>query len=242
VATRLTFGTENARPAWAPDGRRFVWSSSREGPFNLYVGSVDDPGEGERLAPAPQAQVAGGWSPDGGQIVYTQEDPETGSDIWVVPTSGERRPRALVKTRFEEGPASLSPDGGWLAYASNESGRSEVYVQAFPGPHPKRQVSAGFATEPGVRGGWRVAPLLRWSRDGRELFYWDGDRLISVSVRPGAVLETEPPRVVLELTGVRTYDVAPDGRFLLVRETDSSPLTRMVVALGGATAIGGTAQ
>jgi Tol biopolymer transport system component len=248
VATRLTFGNENTHPAWAPDGERFIWSSDREGPFNLYLGSADQPARAERLAPSKQRQVWASWAPDGRRIVYEQDDPATQGDIWMLPMEGDRRPRALVKTPFDETAPSLSPDGRWFAYASAESGRTEIYVQAFPGPLPRRQVSGGRGADTnGERPAAGAAlPNSRWSRDGRELFYWDGGRLMSVAIKPGAALDLGPPRVVLETrTGpasspsfIDHFDVAPDGRFLLARDVAPAPLTRLVVALGGAFEIG----
>jgi Tol biopolymer transport system component len=241
AATRLTFGNESTGPAWAPDGKRFVWSSDRAGPFNLYLGSVDEPARAERLAPSEQAQGWPSWAPDGSRIVYEQDDPATQGDIWMLALDGDRRPRALVKTSFHETAPSLSPDGRWLAYASDESGRTEIYVQAFPGPLPRRQASGGRGA--GLNGRPQVSAadrtITRWSRDGHELFYWDGDRLMSVTIKPGAALDVGLPRVVLEMrTAYNYFDVAPDGRFLVVRDVAPVPLTRLVVAVAGALEIG----
>ena len=103
--------------------------------------------------------VATDWSPDGHVLLYRRLDPKTGTDIWALPLEGDRRAFPVVQTSFEERDAQFSPDGKWIAYQSNESGRFEVYVQPFPGPGGKTQVSTGGGAQP------------RWQRDGRELFY-----------------------------------------------------------------------
>jgi dipeptidyl aminopeptidase/acylaminoacyl peptidase len=194
----------------------------------------------ERLAPSDRVQTVGGWSADGRHIVYSEEDPTTRGDIWMLPMAGERRPQPLVKTEFDERIPSLSPDGRWLAYTSDETGRSEVYVQAFPGPRPRRQVSDSRGAQTGSpQRGSQPARPLRWSRDGRELFYWNGDRLMSVAIRTGPELDSGVPRLVFEMAAVVDFDVAPDGRrFLLIHEMPRTPLKDLVVALGGATEIG----
>ncbi|MCM2257962.1 MAG: protein kinase [Vicinamibacteria bacterium] len=240
VPTRLTFGNENRSPNWAPDGKRFVFSSDRDGPFNLYLGSADAGAGVERLTTSPQNQLIGGWSRDGRHITYTQEDPRTLGDVWVLPMEAEPTPRAIVQTPFDERVPVLSPDGRWLAFASDETGQSEVYIQAFPGPGARRQVSDHRGGDTTLRlPGTRLDRPLRWSHDGRELFYWSGDRLLSVAVHPGTELETGAARIVFELAGVSDYDVSADGRFLVVQELETRPLTRVIVALGGAADIGG---
>jgi Tol biopolymer transport system component len=152
---------------------------------------------------------------------------------------GDRKPRAVVRTTFDERDPVLSPDGRWLAYASVETGCLEIYVQALPGPGPRRQVSdQRGADSTGPWRGGRSLSMRRWSHDGRELFYWNSSRLMSVSISPGPRLEAGAPRLVLEREGARGLDVAPDGRFLIARESSAAPLTRVVVALGGAAQIG----
>ena len=112
------------------------------------------------------------WSPDGRFLLYRSIDPKTGSDIWALPLDGDRKPFPVVQTNFDERDGQFSPDGKWIAYQSNESGRFEIYVQPFPGPGGKSQVS--------TNGGAQV----RWRRDGKELFYiaLDG-RLMAVPIR-----------------------------------------------------------
>ncbi len=239
VPTRITFGHENSAPVWAADGRRFAWVSDRDGTFNLYMGSLDTGAGIERLTTSENVQAASDWSRDGRHIFYVEEDPTHRGDIWTLPMDGDRQPRALVRTTFDERTPALSPDGRWLAYASDETGRPEIYVQAFPGPGPRRQVSDQRGAD--SAGPWRLRRSLsmpRWSPEGRELFYWNGSRLMSVSISPGPELKAGAPSLVLERDGVVGFDVAPDGRFLIARESTAAPLTRVVVALGGAARIG----
>jgi len=240
VPTRLTFGTENAVPAWAPDGRRFAWSSDRNGAFNLYLSSIDAPQAVERLTTSDRRQRVGGFSPDGKLLVYVEQAPAAGGDIWMLQTDRTGQPQPLVKTRFNERVPLVSPDGRWLAYASDETGRTEIYVQPFPGPGPKQQVSDGRGVDlASPLGGSEPDRAVRWSSNGRELFYWNGDRLMSVPVAAGREFSSGPPRVVFALTQVLDADVAPDGRrFLVVREAAPPRLGQIVVALGGAAEIG----
>jgi hypothetical protein len=134
----------------------------------------------------------------------------------------------------------VSPDGRWLAYASDETGRSEIYVQPFPGPGPKRQVSEGSGVDlASPLGGSDPDRTLRWSHDGRELFYWNGNRLMSVPVAASREFSSGSPRALFELADVLDADVAPDGqRFLVAREMAAARLGQIVVALGGAASIG----
>jgi serine/threonine-protein kinase len=238
VPTRITFGHENSAPVWAPDGRRFAWASDRDGTFNLYRSSLDTGAGIERLTTSEKGQTIGDWSRDGRHIFYTEEDPTNHGDIWTLAMDGGRQPRALVRTAFDERTPALSPDGRWLAYASDETGRPEIFVQAFPGPGQRRQVSDQRGAD--SAGPWHLRSLSqpRWSRDGRELFYWNGGRLMSVSISTAAGLEAKAPSLVLEQDGAVGFDVAPDGRFLIARESPPVPLLRVVVALGGAAQIG----
>jgi dipeptidyl aminopeptidase/acylaminoacyl peptidase len=193
----------------------------------------------ERLTSA-SAQIGAQFAPDGKSVIFLQPSPETRLDIWRLPLEGNRQPQPLARTPFDEDAPAVSPNGRWLAFTSDETGRSELYVQPFPEPGPKRQISEGrgVTLSSPLRGAAGNRPL-RWSRDGRELFYWDGDWLMALPIESGASFSGGPPKRLFELAGVTDYDAAPDGRrFLVIRVTEPKRLGKIVVALGGALAIG----
>jgi eukaryotic-like serine/threonine-protein kinase len=216
-------------PVWAPDGSRIVWASSRDGIPNLYQKAASGAGEETVLLKSDQPKFPTDWSRDGRFILYQQSqqiDLKAKFDVWVLPApvSGEAKPLPVVQTEANEVGATLSPNGQWLAYVSNVSGRFEVYVQSFPGGGGKRQVSTGGGSAP------------RWRRDGRELFYHAGDgKLMAVPVRRGETFDTGAAVSLFEFragTAVAIsapYAVTADGqRFLInaVVETEpNAPLT-----------------
>ena len=164
------------------------------------------------------------WSNDGKYIVYMKRGEKTASDLWLLPLSGDRQPKPYLTTPFSEDWGKVSPDGRWLAYQSNESGRDEIYVQAFPEPGRKVVVSKGGGTHP------------RWRRNGRELYYVaPDDKLMAVPVEPGANFGTGTPVPLFEVGsyGRRNnryvYDVSADGqKILLLRPLEDAttrPLT-----------------
>ncbi len=184
----------------------------KEGPGNLFWRTADGSSGEERLTTSEYDQRPESWSPDGEVLAFTETHPTTGQDIWVLSLEGERKPQPWLQTRFGERNAQISPDGRWLAYHSNESGRLEVYVQPFPGPGGKRQVSALGGSEP------------RWARNGGELFYRDDNKMMVVGVTTTPTFTASNPRLLFEgrfIEGAKTYDVAPDGqRFLVVRPSE----------------------
>jgi Tol biopolymer transport system component len=223
VTSRFTFVEgEDTLPVWSPDGKRLFFSSSREGVSNLYHAPADRPGSEEPLLRTAAWKAIDDVSSDGKFLVYETIDPKTRIDLWVLPLSGNRTPRPLVATPFGEFAAQFSPDGQWIAYASNESGRSEVYVQAFPGPGAKWQISAAGGGTP------------RWRKDGRELFYVGGDgRLMVASVRLDPSFESTSPVALFKIGLVdspdRQYEVSADGTRILANvltgSAESGPLT-----------------
>jgi len=233
--TRLTTEGRNGWGLWTPDGKRVVFQSG-PGVGNLFWKPADGSGAAERLTTSEYTQVPASWSPDGQTLAFVESHPvaATGSDIWALPLAGDRRPRPLLQTKFNETYPEFSPDGRWLAYVSNESGRDEVYVQPYPGPGPRQQVS--------VDGG--EAPA--WSRDGRELFYSAVANVgqgattrewIAVPLTTAPSLRFGAPRVLFQaryqttLTA-RGYDVTSDGqRFLMVSVDERPPIkvTQMIL-------------
>jgi eukaryotic-like serine/threonine-protein kinase len=221
LRTRLTFDPAVVQGGiWSPDGTRIIFSSNRGGHFDLYRKSADGSGAEELLYADGLNKYPTSWSPDGKFVMYwASGDPKTGADIWVLPLEGERKPFPFLKTAFTEQGGPFSPDGRWIAYASDESGRPEIYVVPFPGPGGKRQVSTSGGGFP------------RWRKDGKELFYLAPDgRLMAaeigikaVEVEIGAVRPLSGP-LQLDLQGF-PYDVSADGqRFLaIVRNEQSAP-------------------
>ena len=200
---------------WAPDGRRLFFASGREGITNLFSQPADGSGMAERLAKAPYTQNPTSVSPDGRFVVFYEIRP-AGRDIMMLTLDGGTV-QPLFQTRFDELNGDISPDGRWLAYESNSSGRVEVYVSPFPNVKDgQKQVSTGGGMQPG------------WARSGQEMFYFDLDgSLMSVRVtpRPGVWNAASPTKLFDSgyFTGdqtflVRNFDVSPDGqRFLMIK-------------------------
>jgi serine/threonine-protein kinase len=212
--------------SWTPDGSRVVFQSTKAGPSNVYWKTADIAGGEERLTTSENFQTAGPVSRDGSTLIFTETDPMTGLDIWTLPLKGERKPQPFVRTPFNEGNPAFSPDGRWLAYQSDESGRDEIYVQPFPGPGTKAPISSDGGTDP------------LWSRDGRELFYRNGDKMMSVpTVFQPAFRASKPELLFVKAYWLYpyypAYDVSPDGRrFLMVKENEqAAAATAMNVVL-----------
>ena len=204
TSRRLTNGGFHGLPMLTRDETRVIYGSGLPN-LNLFWRPVDGAGEEERLTTSPNAQFASSAAPDGRSIVYTEFDPVSGSDIWQLPLEGDRRPRELVRTKFSEGNADVSPDGRWLAYQANQTGRFEIYVTTYPTPGTTVQISSAGGVEP------------VWGRDGRELFYRSDDRYVAVPLSADA----KPGQPKLMFAG--NYLSAPlyvPGRdqFLLIRE------------------------
>jgi serine/threonine-protein kinase len=216
--TRLTFeGNDNVFPAWTPDGKRIAFRSNKEGPPNLFWQLADGSGRLERLTTREYLQVPLSWSPDGQLLAFQEVNPTTRSDIWVLRLS-DRKAQPFLRTPFDETAPRFSPDGRWLAYTSDESGRREIYVLPYPGPGGKWQISTEGGMEP------------VWNRNGRELFYRSGERMMAVDI-----IATQPsfaagkPRLLFEGPYLPAsipsaeYDVSADGqRFLMLKPSEQA--------------------
>ena len=224
VRSRFTFDPAAAEqgPIWSPDGASVLWLSQRGGEINFYMKGTTGSGSEK---PIPESSSALGlptdWSRDG-FLLYTAARPDWTLGMWILPLTGKREPRAFGHGQSSERQGQFSPDGRWVAYSSNESARSQVYVVPFPGPGSKYQISTEGGQQP------------RWRRDGKELFFLSPDeKLMAVSVRAGANLEFDEPTVLfrtrarepLSSEEAFTYDVSPDGqRFLInVNPEQSNP-------------------
>ena len=162
VNSRFTLGPgNNIRSIWSPDGSTIVFASDREGVYDLYQKSVRGSGEEKLLLHTDEAKSPGGWTSDGKYIVYASRTPKGQWDIWALPTVGDKKPIAIAASPFSENTPMLSPDGRYIAYVSNESGREEIYVQTFPEPSGKWQVSNGGGSDPSWRGTARSSTTAR---------------------------------------------------------------------------------
>ena len=232
--TRLTFEGSNAGTSalWTPDGQRIVFPSARSGgAANLFWKPSDGSGVEERLTAAKNPQRAGSFLPDGRTEIYSEADPKTGADLWVLPLEGDRKPYPFLQTPFAEDAPRVSPDGRWVAYSSDESGRNEVYVRPFPGPGGKWQVSTDGGSE------------AEWSRKGNELFYRSGaqkEKMMAVDVQTQPTFIAGKPRLLFQGAYVANggvgawYSVSGDGqRFLMMKASDQpqSSLTQINIVL-----------
>jgi eukaryotic-like serine/threonine-protein kinase len=230
--TRLTFeGAANNVPAWTPDGKRIAFLSNKQSQTegqNVFWQLADGSGGLERLTKSDFLDAPMSFSPDGQLLAYIESNPATGYDIWVVHIS-DRKAQPFIQTPFNESAPGFSPpDGRWLAYVSNESGRNEIYVQAYPGPGGKYQISTDGGTEP------------LWNRNGRELFYRDRNKMMGVDITTQPGFSSGKPHVLFEGLYLSTpatfpnYDVSLDGqRFLMLKSVVSSeaPLTQINLVL-----------
>jgi DNA-binding winged helix-turn-helix (wHTH) protein/Tol biopolymer transport system component len=222
--TRLADGV---LPVWGPRGSDIMFTSRRVGgSSDLVHRSIVGPSTDESLLlRTPQMKIGGNWTDDSSYIIYTGSDPETRLDLWTLALA-DRKPMPFLQTPFNEMHGQVSPDGRWIAYASDESGTWEVYVQTFPVPGAKRTISAGGGAEP------------QWRRDGRELYYLaPGGTLMSVAVssrgdtfdagRPVPLFRARIPADII--TFRNHYAASRDGqRFLVDAADDNEPINVVV--------------
>ena len=222
LATRFTFHpAAESNPIWSPDGSRMVFWSNREGSRHLYTKSTRGAGREELLLKTQNYKVPTSWSSDGRLLLYHELASKTKVDLWVLQMEGERKPVMFLRTEFNEHDGAFSPDGKWIAYVSDESGRYEVYVQPYPATGAKWQVSKDGGTRP------------RWRRDGKELFWLtEGGTLLAADVTAGPAFQSATPRRLFETRiaePLGRYEVSGDGKRFLIPlpvETDTNrPLT-----------------
>jgi Tol biopolymer transport system component/predicted Ser/Thr protein kinase len=207
--SRFTFNAHsNSYPVWSPDGSHVAFRSPR----NLYQKAISGSAQEEVLdQPSAENVRITDWSRDGRYIIEQAFDPKTNFDIWVLPLFGARKAFPYLHMDFNESYGKLSPNGKWLAYQSDETKRAEIYVQSFPNPGGKMQVSTNGGTRP------------VWSRDGKELFFIDsGRKMMAAEVKSGVQFEAGVPKPLFDTRlqqglqqGITRFDVSKDGRFLI---------------------------
>ena len=192
ITSRFTFQPPNNNvPLWSPDGRTVAFASMRNGALDVYQRPSNASGPDEPLLKLGAAPIVypSDWSADGRFLAYYRTDPKTQLDLWILPLFGDRKPFPLLHTEFNESQGQFSPDGRWMAYVSDQSGSSQIYVQSFPELTGNWQISIDGGSRP------------RWRRDGKELFYVAPDgKLMAVTVKTGAIVEAEAPRALFETT------------------------------------------
>ncbi len=210
--TRLTFDAAiETSPVWSPDGSRIAFSSNRAGSYDLYVKHSNGSAPETPLLTSANAKTPADWSRDGRWLLFGENGSTTNSDVWALEVDRpQERARAVANTQAREALAQLSPDGRWVAYQTDESGRFEVVVQSFPDAAGKWQISTAGGTSP------------RWRTDGRELYFLTGEAtMMAASISAaGESFEFGPPRPLFAARIVgggldRQYAVSRDGRFLI---------------------------
>ena len=230
--TRSTFDTAiDMVPVWSPDGDRIAFTSNRNGTDDLFLKSASAGGDEQALLVTPRNTNPRDWSPDGRFLLYTEEGETTAADLWALPLDGEPAPMPVAQSQFDEAQGQFSPDGRWIAYASNETGRYEIWVQPFPATGTRWQVSLDGGSFP------------RWQHDGSELFFIHPDNtLMAVPIRAGSeanAFDYQAPEALFatQLVTAGTnifpggpystaqYAVGADGAFLInVDIVDTSPI------------------
>jgi len=210
--TRITYEAENSTPVWSFDGARLAFSRYRGGEAaTMFMVPADGSASPERIRDSGGVREGPeSWSRNG-QLAFVRFEP-AGPDIWTMEAGGDRKARPFLPTRFVEAQPRFSPDGKWIAYTSDESGRAEVYVRPYPGPGQKQLVSSDGGSEP------------RWRADSREIFYRKDGDVMAVAVTPGPALDFGQPRTLFSGRYVgpgvtsSTWDVMPDGQgFILIQ-------------------------
>jgi Tol biopolymer transport system component len=223
-------------PVWSPDGNELAYRVGPMAAFRIRRVPADRSRPPREVNAAGVSQSAESWSPDGHTLLYTTGRPGYAPNIMVASLAGEGSVHPLEETKFAEGSPKFSPDGRWLAYCSNESGKPQVYVQAYPGPGAKVQISSDGGTDP------------VWKRNGGELFYRNGDSMMAVAVSTAPMFRAHRPQELWRghyshgtssscgLPGATSsnYDVTADGaRFLMIQDDQDQAISRQVVVVQG---------
>jgi eukaryotic-like serine/threonine-protein kinase len=229
-ATRFTFDPEtDSRPLWSPDGTQIVFNSDRKNAQDLYIKPSSGAGAEKLMLEAASTQTPYSWSPDSHLLLYGDNNAKTSLDLWALPMQGDRKPIPVATSLFFEGAGQFSPDGRWVAYQSNESGRMETYVVPFPAGGGKWQVSTNGGISP------------RWRHDGKELFFVGPDsQMMAATVSSSGLSFAAAPPVALFQTSIvgggtslqkHQYAVSADDRFLINITDDDSIKTPITLIL-----------
>ena len=234
VMSRMTNDGISHAPIWSPDGKRIAFRTWKIGKMTLAWMPADRSGPGEGLVNSPAWQSAVSFSPDGKYLSFDQTVPFTEYGVWIMPLTGDRQPHLFTKSRSQMGAGKFSPDGRWVVYCSMESGKAEIYVEPWPGPGPKIQISSEGGLDP------------IWQRDGKEIFYRNGSKVMAVPVSTQASFQAGRPRLLWEgeysygLSSscggrgatVTSYDVSPGGqRFLMIKDNDQNMYATKIVVV-----------
>jgi serine/threonine-protein kinase len=218
--TRLTHEYTNTDPLWTPDGKRIVFTSYRDGKYGLFWTPADGSGPEEQLVASPNFLHPYSFSGDGRLLAYSEQNPQTRADVWVLPMEGERKPQSFLRTPFQEEFPALSPDGQWIAYESEESGRPEIYMQPFSGRGGRAQISINGGSNPG------------WAPTGRELFYLEAGKFMAVPIETKPILRAGMPRALFEsvyLDSGHFYDPSADAqKFVFIVPNEQQAATKQI--------------
>lgn len=229
VKSRFTFDpADDFNPVWSRDGSRLYFTSDRKGQRDIFQKRVNAAEDEQLIYTSPEIKNVCDVSPDGRLLLYntnpTNSNSATRNDLWLLPLEGERNPRPFLKTQFTEDQAVISPDGKWVAYRSDESGRDEIYVATFPQLSGKWQVSVNGGAEP------------QWRRDAKELFFTDaGRKIMAAEVKTtSGTFETDVPKLLFEtqllsVPGRNRFVVTGDGQQFVVITRLSAPAPINVV-------------
>jgi serine/threonine protein kinase/Tol biopolymer transport system component len=216
---RLTFGSEiDGEAVVSADGRRIFFATDpKAGLWDIYERPADGTGSATLVVEEAENENPRDLSPDGKFLLYAKQSARTDYDLWALPLTGDRKPFVIAQTPFAETDAKISPDGRWIAFDSNETGRREIFVQPFPGPGPKTQISTGGGRLP------------RWRRDGRELYYIGQDAVLMARTvdLAGAAPTTGPVQSLFPVPLNEWYEPSRDGQRFLISRTvsEASPIT-----------------
>lgn len=211
----------NDTPVWSPDGTRVVFAADREGPQNLYIKTIGDASPEQPLFRSDMPfKGPTSWSPDGQWITLTQLDPETAQNVWKIPASGSGSPTSVVMGPRRDNGGAISPDGHWMAYISDATGRFELYAQSFPEPGHRVQIS-----QQGAANSW-------WTRDGRQILFVGPElhSLWRVHVEPGDTLRAGTPEKIAAFpSSIVWFDAMPDRQRFLAIAPDRTGVASVTV-------------